>query len=141
MAARFDGQRINARNQLALEGIASPSISAKAIDTANSFFKSQTGELEGGYSSCSVSTECTLTGSAGATIVSFSNEVVNGSTATISAIVNAWQQMASINSQGHIGKWFVAQNEISANYVLAETSNGNWEITSRTWEFLPGQTP
>jgi hypothetical protein len=139
--ARFNTAVISARNQDALNSLAAPSLINGTLATASKFFDWQVSVLSGHYSECGNSFECSVTAAAGASIVKFSDIQVSGSTATATAIVHAWQQMASIGATGSISGWRTAQGNLLVNYQLAQTSSGQWTITSRSGDFLPGEGP
>lgn len=134
-------QVVLSRNRAAFLDLAAPGIDSLALSAAARFNSDEQSLLSGSFSQCGSSSNCTITNSAGASVVSFSNEVVNGSVATISAVVRGWQEMANVSSTGVIGGYHVVQNELFVNYVLSSSTNGNWIITSRVGDFVPGQGP
>lgn len=132
---------IQARNQSAFEGLATSGTYERVLAAATRFFQDETSVLSGNYASCNVSYACTVTAAAGASVVSMTNPVITGTTASVSAVVKGWQQMASVNASGMIGNWHIAEGELNVDYQLSLLSDGAWTITSRVGNFVPGQQP
>jgi hypothetical protein len=138
---RFNLQLINARNQMAFNGLTSSTFVNNQVTTASALLSQESGYLSGNAEDCSVSLQCTVTVAAGANVLSFSNVSVTGTSATITAVVQGWQEMSNVSSTGAVGQPTIVSNELSVNYSLVETNSGQWVIQSRVGSFLPGQGP
>ena len=128
------------RNSLAMLGLADQHVTGPS-SAATKFLTSEESLLQGNTSRCNVTVDCTFTSAAGATVLSFSNESVNGANAQISAVIKGWQTMAPVDSSGVIGPWHTAVNELDVTYSLVEQSDGSWVIDSRVGDFVPGFGP
>jgi hypothetical protein len=141
VGSRFNVSGVDTRNLVSMHAVAASSVSALDLKSATIFIADEYSILNGNDAGCNVTVSCTITSSAGATMLSFSDEVVNGSSATVDATFMAWQQMANVDSSGTLGPWYTAKNELSGHYILARSATGNWIVTSRVTNFLPGQGP
>lgn len=138
---RLDEAVMQQRDQLALSAFGAPSAINASLQAAEELAQQEQALVNGAYGSCNVSISCSITAAAGASIVSYSNVSVSGNSATVSAIVNDWQQQAPVNQSGAIGPWSVAQGEMQMTYSLAMQPDGTWLVTAEAGTYLPGQGP
>jgi hypothetical protein len=136
---RFNVALLTSRNNLLFLDNATSNASSQAIRVGNAFVSSEAALLNGNLSSCATH-NCTITSDAGASIISFENEIVNGKSATIRAIVKVWQQQAVIKASGVLGPWNIATGELNDTFSLLRVKR-NWLVNSVRGSFVPGQGP
>ena len=136
---RFNVALLTSRNNQLFLDNATSQASSEAIQVGNAFVSSEAPLLRGDVSACATH-DCTITGAAGASIVSIESDVVNGNSATIRAIVKEWQQQAVIGASGAIGPWNTATNELNDTFSLLKME-GKWLVNSAQGSFVPGQGP
>lgn len=141
VASRFNVAQLAARNQTLVSSMGTTEQAQGLYAIAEKFVSSEQAILAGNDGSCGVATSCSITSAAGAKMLSFSNEKVTGSTATIDAIVQGWQQQANVSHSGDIGPWEIAENELQMSYTLSENSDGVWSVSTAVGDFVPGQAP
>jgi hypothetical protein len=138
-SSRFDLAVLTQRNQLMFKNVSTSSASSNAITVGNEFLANESKMLNGNISMC-VNQICSITSAAGATVLSYSQETVSGTTATVQAVVQDWQQQAPVGPSGQIGPFNTVSADMSATYTLIN-SGGSWQVEERTAQFLPGQGP
>ena len=136
---RFNVTLLTGRNNQLFLDDATSKASSQAIRVGNAFVSSEAPLLRGDLSACATH-DCTITSAAGASIVSFESDVVNGNSATIRAIVKEWQQQAVIRATGAIGPWNTATTESNDTFSLLKVQ-GKWLINTDQGSFVPGQGP
>ena len=94
------------------------------------FVASEASVLSGDWSSCATHI-CSITSSAGASVISFESEVIKGNSATIDATVKEWQQQSVISASGVIAPFNTATNELHDTFSLLKLKG----------KFIPGQGP
>jgi len=136
---RFNVALLTSRNNQRFLDNATSQASSEAIQVGNAFVSSEAPLLRGDVSACATH-DCTITGAAGASIVSIESDMVNGNSATIRALVMEWQQQAVIRASGDIGPWNTATNELNDTFSLLRMK-GKWLVNSAQGSFVPGQGP
>jgi len=141
-AARFDVSQLTTRNSDALNSEMSANVATPLLDSATGLFSAEAGYLNGSnLVGCTHSPNCTITLSAGAKVISYSHELITGNTATVTATIQVFQQMAFLDSQGNVASWITPSSEATVNEGLTQVTPGTWEITSRVGDFVPGTGP
>lgn len=80
-------------------------------------------------------------GAGGASIKTFQSVVVEGSRASVQAVVSAWSIQGTVTRATGRVTWTRASTEILVTDVLSESAGGRWLVTSRQWQFVPGSQP
>ncbi|MGH9132186.1 MAG: hypothetical protein ACRDWV_11085 [Acidimicrobiales bacterium] len=121
-------QEMVAHAQTAFSAVLSPSLAAKELTTLQSAMASET---TGGD---------TVMLAAGATVLQYKSVTVNGTTATVHAIVQPFEKFLQVNAKGTQGSANPV-NELDVQATLYLTPTGHWLVGSRTWDFVPGYGP
>jgi hypothetical protein len=82
-----------------------------------------------------------VAGSAWAKVLDYRSVVADATTASVQAVVASWSLQGWVNSTTGRVTWSRNKNEILVTDVLARTRGGQWLITSRQWQFMPGYAP
>ena len=82
-----------------------------------------------------------LLGGGGASVVKYQSESISGSTAKITASVAQWSRIGYVDPQTGVQHWQVNRAIVIVHDTLQRTASGQWQVTSRVWQYAPGQGP
>ncbi len=116
------------RVQNAFQVLFSPGIISQAMPKFIGVLKSESGGQD-------------LAGTGGASVDKFNSVIVNGSQASIQAIVNEWTTIGYINPVTNQTHWQTNRAQQLVTDILNLDSSGQWQVSSSVASYLPGQGP
>ena len=126
--ARFNPTQVQKRNMTVLSQVFAKTLSAQYSQQSTTYVQSESQWLA--TTKCPT-TGCTLVAGAGQTVTSFTSVVVNGTHATVVAIVHGWQEDGQYVSSSQPVKWTLISGTAIFHLGLTKQSDGTWIITSR----------
>jgi hypothetical protein len=82
-----------------------------------------------------------LLGGGGATVVKYLNQSIGQSSAVITAAVRQWTRIGYVNPQTGKVSWQTNHAIVIVTDSLQRTGSSKWLVSSRTWQYAPGQGP
>jgi hypothetical protein len=133
--------KIVKRNSLLLSGLFVSTLasfyeksSERVVTTENRF-------LNGSFTGCTSQYDCPIVGAAGAEVTKFTNEVMNSTTATVTATVHGWQDDARYSGPNVPLSWQRVSGTLIVTDTLQRQADGSWLVVKRHGTFASGSGP